>query len=90
MVARVDSDVPSFYAKQLSALSSNTKSVASQNSLAEKKKLIMVKKKRPLTQAEIWDDSALQQSWDDAVAEYKVEISDRIKGYFTNCFVALS
>ena len=29
-------------------------------------------KNRPLTQAEIWDDSALVQSWDDAVEEYKV------------------
>lgn len=28
--------------------------------------------KRALTQEEIWDDSALVQSWDDAVEEYKV------------------
>jgi hypothetical protein len=27
---------------------------------------------RPLTQEEIWDDSALVQSWDEAVEEYKV------------------
>lgn len=30
------------------------------------------KKKKDLTQEEIWDDSALIQSWDDAVQEYKV------------------
>ena len=35
----------------------------------------MAKKKRPLSQAEIWDDSALLQSWDEAVEEYKVRIS---------------
>lgn len=29
-------------------------------------------KKKPLTQEEIWDDSALVQSWDDAVEEYNV------------------
>lgn len=29
-------------------------------------------KSRELSQAEIWDDSALLQSWDDALAEYKV------------------
>lgn len=27
---------------------------------------------KPLTQEEIWDDSALVQSWDEAVEEYKV------------------
>jgi len=32
----------------------------------------MARKKRQLTQAEIWDDSALQQSWDEAYEEYKV------------------
>ena len=30
------------------------------------------KKKKQLTQAEIWDDSALLQSWDEALEEYKV------------------
>lgn len=30
------------------------------------------KKKKQLTHAEIWDDSALLQSWDDALEEYKV------------------
>lgn len=29
-------------------------------------------KNKELTQEEIWDDSALIQSWDDAVEEYKV------------------
>ena len=33
------------------------------------------KQKRELSQAEIWDDSALVQSWDDALAEYKVNKS---------------
>lgn len=36
----------------------------------------MGKRKRPAnqvpTQAEIWDDSALIRSWDEAVAEYEV------------------
>jgi hypothetical protein len=27
---------------------------------------------QPLTQEEIWDDSALVQSWDEAVEEYRV------------------
>jgi hypothetical protein len=30
------------------------------------------KKQRELTQAEIWDDSALIRSWDEAVEEYNV------------------
>lgn len=30
------------------------------------------KANKPLTQEEIWDDSALVQSWDEAVEEYKV------------------
>jgi hypothetical protein len=30
------------------------------------------RKQRELTQAEIWDDSALIRSWDEAVEEYKV------------------
>lgn len=29
---------------------------------------------RPLTHEEIWDDSALIQSWDEAVEEYKVSL----------------
>jgi hypothetical protein len=33
------------------------------------------KKAKPLTQEEIWDDSALLQSWDDAVEEYQVSSS---------------
>ena len=32
----------------------------------------MGKKRKQLSHAEIWDDSALVQSWDDALAEYKV------------------
>ena len=32
----------------------------------------MGKKEKELSQAEVWDDSALLQSWDDAVTEYKV------------------
>ena len=32
----------------------------------------MGKKRKNLSQAEIWDDSALVQSWDDALEEYKV------------------
>lgn len=31
------------------------------------------KNDQALTHEEIWDDSALVQSWDDAVEEYKVE-----------------
>lgn len=36
----------------------------------------MGKKKRsgPLSHEEIWDDSALVRSWDDAVEEYQVSI----------------
>lgn len=30
---------------------------------------------KALTQEEIWDDSALVQSWDEAVEEYKVSCS---------------
>lgn len=32
----------------------------------------MVKGQNQLSQAEIWDDSALVKSWDDALQEYKV------------------
>ncbi|KAF7162771.1 hypothetical protein CNMCM5623_007940 [Aspergillus felis] len=35
---------------------------------------------RPLTQEEIWDDSALVQSWDEAVEEYKLYHSIHAKG----------
>ena len=34
--------------------------------------LKMGKKRKQLSHAEIWDDSALVQSWDEALAEYKV------------------
>ena len=30
---------------------------------------------KPLTHDEIWDDSALVDSWNDALAEYKVRVS---------------
>jgi len=32
----------------------------------------MGKKRKVLSQEEIWDDSALIQSWDEALAEYNV------------------
>ena len=32
----------------------------------------MGKTRKELSQSEVWDDSALLQSWDDALAEYKV------------------
>lgn len=32
----------------------------------------MVKGQKQLSQAEVWDDSALVKSWDDALLEYKV------------------
>lgn len=32
----------------------------------------MGKKRKQLSQAEVWDDSALVQSWNDALEEYKV------------------
>ncbi|OAX82579.1 hypothetical protein ACJ72_03071 [Emergomyces africanus] len=37
-------------------------------------------KKKPLTQEEIWDDSALIQSWDDAVEEYNLYHSIQARG----------
>lgn len=36
------------------------------------KEVMGKKKSKPLSQAEIWDDSALLQSWDDALTEYQV------------------
>lgn len=30
---------------------------------------------KPLTQEEVWDDSALVRSWDEAVEEYKVSLA---------------
>lgn len=32
----------------------------------------MAPSKRPVSHAEIWDDSALVNSWNDALEEYKV------------------
>ena len=43
----------------------------------------MGKKKKQLSQAEIWDDSALLQSWDEALEEYKAWFSSSLNG--TNC-----
>ncbi|KKZ62357.1 hypothetical protein EMCG_03243 [[Emmonsia] crescens] len=37
-------------------------------------------KKKPLSQEEIWDDSALIQSWDDAVEEYNLYHSIQARG----------
>ncbi|KAI4135715.1 MAG: hypothetical protein LQ347_000445 [Umbilicaria vellea] len=38
------------------------------------------KKKQQLSQAEIWDDSALIRSWDDALTEYKLYHSVHARG----------
>ncbi|RAL16518.1 uncharacterized protein BO97DRAFT_402911 [Aspergillus homomorphus CBS 101889] len=38
------------------------------------------KANKPLTQEEIWDDSALVQSWDEAVEEYKLYHSIQARG----------
>ncbi|SLM40898.1 Survival motor neuron [Lasallia pustulata] len=38
------------------------------------------KKKQQVSQAEIWDDSALIRSWDDALAEYKLYHSIHARG----------
>jgi hypothetical protein len=46
---------------------------------------------RPLTQEEIWDDSALVQSWDEAVEEYKVRFLYLSRDYsntFNRCIIA--
>ncbi|KAL2042228.1 hypothetical protein N7G274_004716 [Stereocaulon virgatum] len=40
----------------------------------------MGKKRKQLSHAEIWDDSALVQSWDDALAEYKLYHSIHARG----------
>ena len=44
------------------------------SALASSHKLLLVmgQKRKQLSHAEIWDDSALLQSWDDALTEYKV------------------
>ena len=44
----------------------------------------MGKKRKELSQAEIWDDSALLRSWDDALAEYKVISPPNIFPFFLN------
>lgn len=40
----------------------------------------MGKKRKQLSQAEVWDDSALLRSWDDALAEYKLYHSIHARG----------
>lgn len=40
----------------------------------------MGKKRKQLSQSEVWDDSALLQSWDDALAEYKLYHSIHARG----------
>lgn len=40
----------------------------------------MGKKRKQLSQAEVWDDSALLQSWDGALAEYKLYHSIHVRG----------
>lgn len=39
---------------------------------SEAAKSIMATKSKALSEAEVWDDSALLQSWDEALVEYKV------------------
>ncbi|MCJ1256967.1 hypothetical protein MMC24_004792 [Lignoscripta atroalba] len=40
----------------------------------------MGKKRQPLSQTEIWDDTALIRSWEDALAEYKLYHSINARG----------
>ncbi|KAF6238175.1 hypothetical protein HO173_003809 [Letharia columbiana] len=40
----------------------------------------MGRKRKQLSQAEVWDDTALLQSWDDALAEYKLYHSIHARG----------
>lgn len=44
----------------------------------------MGKNPKPLSHAEVWDDTALQKSWDDALAEYKVRSIELVQSLFTN------
>lgn len=46
--------------------------VQSPASMTSNSSLTMGKKRKVLTQEEIWDDSALIESWDEALAEYHV------------------
>ena len=52
----------------------NIRAIHSSSALASfyKLLLLMEQKRKQLSHAEIWDDSALLQSWDDALTEYKV------------------
>jgi len=43
-------------------------------------------KKKELSQAEIWDDSALIRSWDEALEEYKVREPPKLDGYFAGIY----
>ena len=45
----------------------------------------MGRKRKELSHAEVWDDAALLQSWDDALAEYKVQWAVHSCCIFTNC-----
>lgn len=44
----------------------------------------MGKNPKPLSHDEVWDDTALQKSWDDALAEYKVRSIALVQSLFTN------
>lgn len=46
----------------------------------------MGKKPKPLSHAEVWDDTALQKSWDDALTEYKVCSTVLVQILSTNFF----
>ena len=50
----------------------------------------MGKKHKVLSEAEIWDDSALIQSWDNALKEYKVDKLSASHTESTKCALALS
>lgn len=43
-------------------------------------------KRKELSQAEVWDDTALLQSWNDALEEYKASLMSPVAYSFTNFF----
>ena len=49
----------------------------------------MGKKRKELSEAEIWDDSALLRSWDDALVEYKVIPPPNIFSFFSKPIIVL-
>ena len=49
---------------------------------------IMANKRKQLSQAEIWDDSALLQSWEDALEEYKAHQSVPSVQSLTNLYIS--